>query len=96
MIKINGKECNCDEEVLKYVIKSNEEKEALEVKYTQVLEVAQDRFERIQKAIEYISKHNCIATYEEYKPTEYEYCCSADLLDILKGGDNNGRYTTNK
>lgn len=43
---------------------------------------------RIQKAIEYISKHNCIATYEEYKPTEYEYCCNADLLDILKGGNN--------
>ena len=44
--------------------------------------------ERIDKAIEYISKHNCIATYEEYKPTEYEYCCNADLLDILKGEKN--------
>jgi len=43
---------------------------------------------KIDKAIEYISKHNCIATYEEYKPTEYEYCCSSDLLDILKGEDN--------
>ena len=30
--------------------------------------------ERINKAIEYISKHNCIAMYEEYTPKEYEYC----------------------
>ena len=40
---------------------------------------------RIDKVIEYISKHNCIATNEEYMPKEYEYCCSTDLLEILKG-----------
>ena len=42
---------------------------------------------KIDKAIEYIKEHNVIATNKEYMPKEYEYCCSADLLNILEGED---------
>ena len=58
----------------------------LEDKYTQALKVAQERFDRIQKAIEYIEHYGnlyCLRhkQFKEYK--QYE-----DLLDILKGGNN--------
>lgn len=54
----------------------------LEKKYTQALEVAQERFDRIQKAIEYIEtdiEYNGIAivTVKTYDK----------LLEILKGGN---------
>lgn len=60
----------------------------LETKYTQTLEVAQERFNRIQKAIEYIeTKNNYILNYaillshdEAIEKKELE-----ELLDILKG-----------
>ena len=43
---------------------------------------------RIDKAVEYIKEHNCIATNKEYKPTQFEYCCNVDLLNILTGGSD--------
>lgn len=87
MIKINDKECNCDEEVLKYIIKSNEEKEALEVKYTQALEVAQDRFERIQKTIAKIE--NLYDTNSTKQEIIYvNNLILNDILSILKGSNN--------
>ena len=50
--------------------------------------VANEYAKRIEKAIEYIKEHNVIATNKSYIPKEYEYCCSVDLLNILKGKEN--------
>lgn len=36
-----------------------------------------------RKAREYIKENNCIAVNKEYLPKEYEWCCSAELLEIL-------------
>jgi len=76
------------EELEEYIERLKEENKKLKAE----LELYRDNElylnNKIDKVIEYISKHNCIATYEEYKPTEYEYCCSSDLLEILKGEDN--------
>lgn len=55
----------------------------LDKKYTQALEIAQDRFERIQKAIELIE--NCNHGTEEYKIYEIATTEVEELLDILKG-----------
>lgn len=58
----------------------------LDRKYTQTLEVAQDRFNRIQKAIEFIE--NCNHGTKEYKIYEIATTEVEELLDILKGGNN--------
>lgn len=76
------------EELEQEIIELNKDIEFRQKVIDSLCETKKMYIDRIQKAIEYISKHNCIATYEEYKPTEYEYCCSADLLDILRGNDN--------
>ena len=60
----------------------------LDIKYIKALEVAQDRFDRIQKAIEYMKSiennydQDIYLQFKEYQ--EYQ-----DLLNILKGSDNN-------
>ena len=58
----------------------------LQEKYTQVLEVAQERFDRIQKAIEYI-EWNLEANEEiiEYFNCDMNF---NKILNILKGGNN--------
>lgn len=43
---------------------------------------------RIDDAIEYIKTHNVIGTNKEYIPREFEYCCSLELLQKLKGDRN--------
>lgn len=50
-------------------------------KYIKTLEVAQGRFERIDKAIEYINKYSSSLMFDLYKEVFEE------LLDILKGGE---------
>lgn len=72
-------------ETIKVLVQDNEyleniEKRCDEVneKYTQALEVAQERFNRIQKAIEYIENDNFWHSQVESEKR---------LLDILKGGE---------
>ena len=60
--------------------------EDIETSLTKALEVAQDRFNRIQKAIEYIE--NCNHGTEEYKIYEIATTGVEELLDILKGDNN--------
>jgi len=43
---------------------------------------------RIDKAIEYIEEHNIIGTNKEYLPSGIEKCYSLELMDILRGEDN--------
>ena len=73
--------------VLEYLFSLENKVEELETKNTQVLEVAQDRFDRIQKAIEYIEK-NYYDTIEDYKGYVIATIGVEELLDILKGGNN--------
>lgn len=40
---------------------------------------------RIDKALEFIEKHNIIGTNKEYLPTGIEKCYSLELMEILKG-----------
>ena len=60
----------------------------LHEKYTQALEVAQDRFNRIQKAIDDLEK------IKKFNPIDEKNCVNIDidhidyLLNILKGGNN--------
>lgn len=67
--------------------------EDIETSLTKALEVAQDRFNRIQKAIEYIEQHFIDDECSINKITG-EYTCEGnenfleDLLDILEGSDN--------
>lgn len=68
--------------------------EELEEKYTQAVEVAQDRFNRIQKAIDYINTNMDTDTtctiLTSGKDTDIGYCIPVfeDLLEILKGDNN--------
>lgn len=71
-------------ETIKVLVQDNKylenvEKRCDEVneKYTQALEVAQERFDRIQKAIEYIEHLD----YKGYAELE-------KIINILKGGNN--------
>lgn len=83
-----------DNEVNEFIIENlKEENKKLQEKYTQVLEVAQERFYRIDKAIEYINEHikyecdNVFAGMQFYSHHLYDFK-KEDLLDILKGGKN--------
>ena len=42
---------------------------------------------RIDKALEFIEKHNIIGTNKEYLPSEIEKCYSLELMEILQGSD---------
>ena len=61
--------------------------EELEIKYTQTLEVAQDRFERIQKAIEYAEHY--IKDKKTNEILDYDIminsCVLKETIGILKG-----------
>ena len=88
-------------ETIKVLVQDNEYLENVDKRcdevnkqYTQALEVAQDRYDRIQKAIEYIENE---MPYLEEPDEEIERCDGAIymttkeydkniLLDILKGG----------
>ena len=56
----------------------------LDRKYTQTLEVAQERFDRIQKAIDYMEKNMIDREINCYRIDQMDV---KELLDILKGGN---------
>lgn len=45
---------------------------------------------KIDKAIEFVKEHNIIGTNKEYLPSEIEKCYSLELMEILRGEDNEG------
>ena len=81
-IKLNGKECYCDKEIFEYIVKSDDEKEIITIKYNQALEVAQDRFKIIQKAISYMEKDMIDREINCYRINQIDV---KKLLEILKG-----------
>ena len=44
--------------------------------------------QRIDKAIEFIKEHNIVGMNKEYLPRGYECCYSGELMEILKGGND--------
>lgn len=92
-------------ETIKVLVQDNEylsnvEKRCDEVneKYTQALEVAQDRYDRIQKAIYYIENNSLYKEEVDYDYEEnpiYVGCndikAREELLDILKGSEENDK-----
>lgn len=75
-------------DTIKLLVQDNEylenvEKRCDEVneKYIQTLEVAQERFDRIQKAIEYIEQQHLYEIYFNHKEETHK------LLDILRGNN---------
>ena len=92
-----------DNEVNEFIIKNlKEENKELREKYIQALKVAQERFNKIQKAIDYIEYWYVDEEYVKKQMSEKNLDleneiieCSVkdfiELLDILKGSEDNDK-----
>lgn len=47
-----------------------------------------EKVEQIDKAIDFIKEHNIVGMNKEYLPRGYECCYSSELMEILKGENN--------
>ena len=77
-VAYNGKDIKA---VLEYLFSLEDKVEELETKNTQALEVAQERFDRIQKAIEYMNRYIEV----EEIINESVKCEFKEVISILKG-----------
>lgn len=79
-MKINGKECYCDEEVFRYIVRSDDEREIITAKYNETMKIAQKRLSIIQQAIKYINNYSKNFMFE-LRIEELE-----ELKEILENG----------
>ena len=70
--------------ILEYI----DELEHIKEEYIKSLDKLDVLDNRIDKAIEFIEEHNIIGTNKEYLPSGIEKCYSLELMEILRGKDN--------